>query len=128
MTDTVTLRALAARVETEAPSRELQEAIASGLGYSESAHSQGWWQLAGTREWDWLPLWLTSIDAAVALMPVGWTIVGIMEEETGMWCAEALPRETRVGIEEGNAPTEPQARAALALRCMAADLEQETKE
>lgn len=112
-------RALAARVETEAPSLELQEAIAETMVWTRAEQIHRWFDPHRNTICSLDP-WLTSIDAAAAPMPEGWD-----------WSVEYRPRQNvylaiarRPGdYRESLSTTEPQARTALALRCKAADLE-----
>lgn len=120
MTDPATLRALAARAETEAPSTELQEAIAEALGWMQTGTPNHRWLTPLGNPVYWPDPWLTSADAALARMPKGWHF----SVETPLSQKEWFALAGRTGgYEEGAAPTLPQAVTALALRCRAADLE-----
>ena len=128
MNDAPTLRALAARAETEAPSRELQEAVMRAfewIGPHKTAHR---WLAPGathTVHRSELTNPLISADAALALMPEGWRIT-IGQNDLDMWTCEAWREDNR--FVSNNASDLPRAVTALALRCRAADLEQEAKQ
>jgi hypothetical protein len=121
MTEPAVLRSLADRVEREPPSRELQEAIATALGWECGADGQSvFWRDPATDAWQMgLPEWLTSIDAAASMMPEGWRVASLfMWPDPKEWrCTMIRSGESECGI----APTEPQARVAAALRARAAE-------
>lgn len=121
MLDRPALLALAARVEREAPSVELRNEIALALGWTLRPGAACWVRPASLDSQSWLPEWLTSIDAAAHLMPDGWHVSEILQvytvsDELKWGCRLAK----RIGPPaRGDAPTEPQARTAAALRAMA---------
>ncbi len=128
--DPATLRALAKRVETEEPIQELQEATARALGYVEM---NGLWtrerglNLPAEAFVPHPPKWLTSIDAAAGLMSMRWSILA-MSERGGRWVVTIEIHAADYGRVHWSirritvqAPTEPQARTAAALRVMAAE-------
>ena len=139
------LLALADRVEREAPSRELDAEIGAACqiiaGFDISHYivpikfrvdtslgrtgcveayremQDGSWPVYSRPS----PNYTTSIDAAASLQPVGWRVGTVAHwPEQKVWHV-ALSRRTRTV--SGDAPTEPQARTAAALRAMAADRE-----
>lgn len=105
MNDPTTLRALAARVVAEAPSRALDAEIAEAI----------------SSVWPQDTHYTTSRDAAASAMPEGWLV---QLHQNVLWAVGAIPRpfrpEMSVTIE---APTEPQARAALMLLVRAREME-----
>lgn len=147
------LRALARRVCEEQPSPELLKDIFRALGlapdtsrpngYGWCEDDWGWWLLTGEdgrippKRLDPKP-WLTSLDAAASLLPLGWRV-----QQVGMWSAAVLrakgPWQCIVEREEtetgplnpcwdtrcDHAPTEAQARTAAALLAHAADCDGE---
>lgn len=105
------LRALAARIETEEPTEELRNLILTAVG-SEAEPANA-------------PNPLTSIDDAAALMPAGW-VIWMIDQKSDAWSCEAerenLDYDDRPHV-ESDAPTEPRARTAGALRAMAVEME-----
>lgn len=67
------LRALAARVLAEEPSRELMDAVLIEMGWI--TDGKDYWRRRGSLTWQRFPPPnpLTSHDAAFAAMPAGWT-------------------------------------------------------
>lgn len=124
------LTTLAARTEREPPSRELEAEIAFALGL-DLGQVNGrtfrqafmWWMETGDdidglcRHWN-VPRWLTSLDAAASAMPEGIEVVVVQFAVNAGWLCRAL-RGYKL-LSEGNAPTEPQARTAAALRAQEA--------
>ena len=70
MTD---LTALAARVEREAPSRELDAEIARAIGWQQRSDFPNRWQ-SPDRQFAELPAFTSSLDTAVTLVPAGFHI------------------------------------------------------
>lgn len=125
------LLALAQRVETEEPSREL---------VGEVAHAFGWQNVRLTPSYTgydyvgdapdgsscgcWIPNWLHSLDAAASLMPPGWRVVEMRQRLDGFWVC-VFQNQYRTEIVTGKAPTEPEARTAAALRAIAQEAKDE---
>jgi len=130
MTDAATYRALASRVETEAPSRELQEAVMRVFGWiGPHRITHRWLAPAATHTVARTKLLnpLTSADAALALMPEGWIIDNMQGPAAHKWFCRGGKHS--VGwMEESVATAFPRAVTALALRCRAADIEQEARD
>lgn len=103
------LRVLAIRVETEHPTPDLTALVfLAAFGYEAEPGNA--------------PDPLTSIDDAARLVPEGWRVFLIDEDIDGEWCCILLsPDEDN--NQEANAPTEPRARTAAALRALAAGME-----
>lgn len=109
MTTAAELEAVALRVEREEPSRRLDEWL-SGM-FSAGAEV--------------LP-YTTSLDAAASLMPSGWVVNDVMQSIHGSWYVRLWPTDaSAIGMAEGNAPDEPRARTAAALRAMAQEARDE---
>ncbi len=111
---------IAYRIETEEPSKALREDIARALGYSPGA-GRLWWTPDRTGMTA-LPDWLTSIDAAAALMPEGWSVtIYSPTADDPLWAADGCPTKAGCPLLEGRAPTEARARTAAALRAIEAE-------
>ena len=128
MTTAAELRALADRVCAEEPSRELDADIAGVVGLPEwiALKYQKW--LAGDDDTPALqyefrrvyaPHYTTSRDDAAAMMPAGWFVT--IREYSDLWRVFACSRSS--AIDNTDAPTEPRARTAAALRVRAAVME-----
>lgn len=119
------LRDLAARVVA---GTAMNEDVALALGWASDHGQPGVWELPGSgHSRRGCPAFLSSLDAAdlpwVPLRERGWSIK-VWDQGRRGWCADAFPAwagrdddDTQIAI----APTEPQARIALALLCMAAE-------
>lgn len=117
------LRALAARVVA----REVtNEEIALALGWQREPTATHFWQCPTTAEWQLgCPAFLTSLDAADLpwrdLRERGW-MLAVWHEGPDCWCADAgVPWDANAKALIAMAPTEPQARVALALLCLAVE-------
>lgn len=100
------LLALALRVEREEPSDELHWCI------QEAVHPE--WRRTTAEPYT------TSLDAAASLMPPGWVVNDVNQSIHGFWYIRLWPADpSAIGMSEGNAPTEPRARTAAALRARA---------
>lgn len=146
MTDRDTLLALAERVE-ELPAewtvdyrstgKEIHRSIfgapevAEHSGYGWREDDSGWWMLTG--EDGRIPpkridpaKWLTSIDAALRLVPAGWTIANFSQGDDGLWWCELregyLTSYNRVAISALKIATPALAVTASALRARAGGL------
>lgn len=116
---------LATRIEREPPSREL-DALIHRVTHPALADMLIDVDALGPPSTGWLvggdhpspvcaPHYTTSRDAAAELMPAGW-VVAITQRIDGTWrCSAYRPYCDAI---RGTAPTEPQARAAAALRAM----------
>lgn len=123
------LRALAARVLGEEPSDELRNAVLVALGWRWSDFRDGMFDPDGTFiNRHYFPTPLTSLDAAASAMPAGWIV--IITTAPGKNCTVDAARDYGDGPEpdpenwitaSAEAPTEPRARTAAALRAMAAE-------
>lgn len=102
------LLALADRVEREEPSFDLSSALKQAIGHDDPL-------------WHFRP-YLTSLDAAASAMPKGWRIWMIDQSDTGF--AVTMHRPSAIGslVVSAEAPTEPRARLAAALRAMAVEV------
>lgn len=112
------LLALATRVETETPTREMQQSIALALGWKPqddpAQRSRRWKRPDG--QWHYLPEWLTSYDAAIGLSPPDKPVEIYLDP--GRACAQIEVRAGRFC--KGKAPAGPCAIVAAALRATAA--------
>lgn len=108
------LRALAQRVRTEEPTEALRDAVLIAFGWTH--HYRDMW-ITTSRDLapSPIPNPLTSIDAAAALMPEGWSLIVRIQDDG--WASASASKGDLV-IREG-APTEPRARCAAALEAMA---------
>jgi hypothetical protein len=115
------LRALATRV---AAAEATNEEIAVAVGWHQAEGNSNIWELPGSgRGQLGCPAFLTSLDAAASIMPAGHT-THLGQTDAGTWEAEATPIPYGTGVLHGIAAlTEPQARSALALLCLAAEME-----
>lgn len=118
------LRALAARVVAEEPSRELDADIwdALGLTYAAELAAKDWMRRHGNRPrrdylLAWSPAFTISHDAAVAAMPAGWSFI-IRVQDDG-WSSVSAAKGDRV-VKEG-APDFPRALTAAGLMARAAE-------
>lgn len=110
------LLALAERVER---GDATNEEIASALGWRESnLVSSGWWYAPDGIAQLGVPAWLTSLDAAVTLVPEWWVVSHVNSGGTH-FMAMRTPAPPFRSV-TGKADTEPQARTAAALRARAA--------
>lgn len=100
------LNALAARVETEAPSEELRGLVLTAIG-SEA-------------EPDTAPDPLRCLDDAAALMPDGWHVAHITSDANGWYCGLYRGRGPVI---HSDAPTLAQAWTAAALRARAIEMD-----
>jgi hypothetical protein len=140
MTTPEALNELADRVEREEPSRELEVAIAFATGQKvEERRATGWatepyyvihWQAphvsAGMREP--LPRWLSSLDAAVTLVP--WNAVSwftLQRAENGDWLPEIYLKGSGLAADgftgADGIKTAAHALVPVALRARAADMQ-----
>lgn len=102
------LLALADRVEREEPSEWLDGDIRTAVGY---APGQAW------------EAYTASLDAAASLVPEGWVVYDIMQSINEPWYVSLWSKDPSViGLVEGNAPDEPRARTAAALRARAQEM------
>lgn len=113
---------LSHRIETEEPSKALCEDIARALGWKKCPAflDHGWYDPDGYKRLP--PNWLTSIDAAAALMPDGWSVN--LYQANGRWSVQAGQADwiaERWVTVQAEAPTEPRARTAAALRAIEAE-------
>lgn len=126
------LRALSARVLA---GEATNEEIALVLGWHQAEGNSNIWELPGSGRWQLgCPAFLTSLDAAglpwLGLRGRGW-LISVWQQTTGEWSAtgwvpEVTPRLRGAwAMASKPAPTEPQARVALALLCWAAEMERE---
>ena len=76
------LRALAARVLAEEPSRELMDAVLIEMGWI--TDGKDYWRRRGSLTWQRFPPPnpLTSHDAAFAAMPAGWILLCVTQTRT----------------------------------------------
>lgn len=132
--DPQTLRALAGEVETlTGPSRDVDARVALALGWLHTpGRVYGWMDPFEALAWSDRPsVYLhppectTSIDAAAALMPAGWSaIVVVNPGDAGCTGIPPDGPDFDPGVEpdtvDGQAATEPLARLACALRAIAA--------
>lgn len=123
---------LATRIETEEPSQALLEAMAVAAGWTrhiQRPHRPKWLAPDGTWRVE-PPPWLTDLTAAAGLMPEGW-IVRIGQVRFGIWHAQAWRGDKSFKSPSDAAAvatTEPRARAALAMRAVAAPAPEQTTE
>lgn len=137
--DPAVLLALAERCEREEPSRELDEAIAvAAFDLEARPYSQRskrirtmWWYVRGTDDVMFygakgIPFWTASLDAAVTLVPEGWT-QNHNQADDGSWWAELREgyRTSYGEVRIAHAKTEAMARCAAALKARAAAAERE---
>lgn len=66
--------------------------------------------------------YMTSIDAAASAMPAGWRIWVLDQTDTGVAVTLHCPSAGGFLVVSAEAPTEPRARTAAALRAMAAEV------
>lgn len=126
--DPAALRALAARVETEEPTPELNLEVGEAFGWRRgpAATPVSTWAISPTGDWrNGFPDFLTDLTAAASAMPVEWEVVVIQRALTWDAIADSRGREpgTTPQSVEATAPTEPRARVAAALRARAAGME-----
>jgi hypothetical protein len=118
------LRALAKRVCEEAPSRELNEAVARAAGWRYRGY--GYWAPPGSSldARQHLPQILRSLDAAASLMPRWYSWMVSHRQIDGAWVnlAQAWMPEPRSTV-QGQAQDPAAALCAAALLAMAADME-----
>lgn len=108
---------LADRCEREEASRELDCAVAKATGWSfNNRHAIFCWRDPGGKYQTDFPYYTTSLDAAVTLVPEGWRLSTCLQRIHG-GCLVAFDRPGHYCRAE--APTEPQARCAAALRARA---------
>lgn len=115
MTTAADLEALAQRAESEEPSRELDDAIATAINAP-----RGWiGATALCRDYT------SSLDAAALLVPPGWEVADLYQfrraHESQLRWRCGLYRDLETDV-TGTADTEPRARTAAALRAMAMEL------
>lgn len=132
--DTTDLRALAARVLGEEPSRELDADIwdALGLTYAAELAAKDWMRRHKNRPrrdylLAWSPAFTTSHDAAFGAMPAGFT-VQITQEDRGLWRVDVSARwdtddEMTEWLFDVHAPSLPRAVTAAGLMARAAEME-----
>lgn len=115
------LLALAERVKTEHQTYGLLNQVLTAFGWQEHTPHAVWLCPQGliTPIRD-RPNPLTSRDAAAGAMPEGWRI-GHMAQDEDSFYVEAY-REEPDNFASAEAPTEPRARTAAALRAMAAEV------
>jgi len=113
------LLALADRVCAEEPTGELRDAVLIAMGWNTDRKGV-WWQPRRSLNTRNPPNPLTSRDAAAGAMPEGWRI-GHMTQDEDSFCVEAY-REEPDNFASAEAPDEPRARTAAALRAMAAEV------
>ncbi len=126
------LRALAARVLGEEPSRELDADIwdALGLTYAAELAAKDWMRRHKNRPrrdylLAWSPAFTASHDAAFGAMPAGWRIWGIEHRDDGYRVALFEPDQggtIRVKVDV-DGPTLPRAVTAAGLLARAAEME-----
>jgi CubicO group peptidase (beta-lactamase class C family) len=131
--DTTDLRALAARVLGEEPSRELDADIwdALGLTYAAELAAKDWMRRHKNRPrrdylLAWSPAFTASHDAAFGAMPAGWMVFGIAERERGGFDVTLYkPRHPTEMIVTATSPTLlPRAVTAAGLLARAAEMEE----
>lgn len=133
MTTASDFLALAERCEREQPSRELDAAIATAIGWADvrleyvSSFTQDWHGLAvgETEGVDLVPLWTRSLDAAASLVPaegVAWWEINVEKPwpvEAGTRAAIVLD-DDRLDHADALASTPALALCVAALRARAA--------
>lgn len=99
------IHALASRVETEESTDDLRAAVLTAFGSEAEPGSA--------------PDPLRSVDDAKAFQPEGWRVL-VVQQALGRWrCVLHKPAWPLNQFEEGEAPAEPRARTAAALRALA---------
>jgi hypothetical protein len=119
------LLALAARVEREEPSRELQIAVLAAFGWETLGDdSEVFARHNSVNHWQWAiaPDPLRSLDAAASLCPAGWR-VWTMDEHIDGGFRVVLAKDQKMA--RGVAPDEKRARTAAALRARAMEARDE---
>lgn len=121
--DPATLRTLADRAETEEPTLALRRLVVQAGPWTRYP-GEGWAIPHGPMHRR-MPDPLTSRDDAAGLMPEGWEVDHI-GQENGLWMATLRHSDPNIGDDgyvSAIAPDEPRARTAAALRATAAQLE-----
>jgi len=106
---------LARRVETEEPSEELRDAVLVWFGWETPKTKFEFWSRPDGSPCHirWLPNPLTNRDASAEIMPPGFKTN--LDELTDGWFVFVYSQEGK-GTVTAEAPTEPRARTAAAIR------------
>lgn len=106
---------IASRIETDEPSDYLRDVINAFMGWDWSAQERSLWRRGDeTRTWATMPDPLHRRDDAAEMMPSGWRLT-ISQFEGAGWVVTAYRDRGRVSV-YAQAPTEPRARTAAAIR------------
>lgn len=105
---------LARRVETEEPSEELRDAVNAFMGWESAGDGWLWRRGNESRTWSSMPDPYHRLHDAATMMPAEWSLT-IYEIAPAGWAVTAYHKPKHVSV-YAQAPTEPRARTAAAIR------------